>query len=355
MSSKLAAAAAAASNSSEEGPAIGQKAMPKVQAHVKNSTGATFAAGGAGATPTVAAAAKPKPSAPAAAAPARNASLAPILIRSAAAAAAASSAAPVLVSQGAAVAAGTAVKKPPAKPTAAASAAAATELTGGPAASALVDKKVKKAVVIGVPGDSPQMAEASLTRELKDRLTGGKERLELIKPVTVRAGAGEATVPNNKFEEGMSRVGDNEYRPLSSASFPDFIIQTFSQYSPYLQRVIKEGAAAAEEAAAEGEGAKNDCDSIKKKNMEDVSKVLDAFVNEKQANIPAIIKRIDPTITEMIEKLKGKKIPFDETKVISYVNSSSSTLEFFKDDVDKIFLADGGDAAPAASTNRWSS
>ena len=37
-----------------------------------------------------------------------------------------------------------------------------------------------------------------------------------------------------------------------------------------LKDAMEEGAAAAEEAAAEGEGAKNDCDSIKKKNMEDV-------------------------------------------------------------------------------------
>jgi len=35
------------------------------------------------------------------------------------------------------------------------------------------------------------------------------------------------------------------YRPITSASFPDFIVQTYSQYSPYLQRVLKEGVSAA--------------------------------------------------------------------------------------------------------------
>jgi len=35
------------------------------------------------------------------------------------------------------------------------------------------------------------------------------------------------------------------YRPISSASFSDFIVQTYNQYSPMLQRVLREGAAAA--------------------------------------------------------------------------------------------------------------
>jgi len=220
--------------------------MAKPKAPVINKTAGSFtAAGGAGAKPKGTAAGGAGLAKPPAAAPARNQSLDPIITKSAAPAAAASSAAPVLVSQGAAVAAGTAVKKPPAKPTAGASAAATAEVAGGPAPSALVDKKVKPAVVIGVPGDAPLMAEADLTGELKARLTGTKERLDIIKPVTVKAGDGEATVANNKFVEGMPHVADNEYRPISSASFPDFIIQAFNQYSPYLQRVLTEGRAAA--------------------------------------------------------------------------------------------------------------
>jgi hypothetical protein len=198
MSSKLAAAAAADSNSSDEKP-IGGKAMAKVQAPVADKTGGIFA-GAASAKPKVAAAA----SAPPAAAPARNASLAPILRRPAATAAAASSAVPVLVSQGAAATGSKPPAKPPAKPTAAATAAAAVEVAGGPAASALVDKKVKPAVVIGVPGDAPLMAEAGLTGELKARLTGTKERLDIITPVMISNASGESVVPSNKYVAGPS-------------------------------------------------------------------------------------------------------------------------------------------------------
>jgi hypothetical protein len=242
MSSKLAAAAAADSNSSDEKP-IGKKSMAKVQAPVADKTGGVFA-GAASAKPKVAAAASAPPPA---AAPARNASLAPILRRPAATAAAASSAAPVLVSQGAAATGSKPPAKPPAKPTAAATAAAAVEVAGGPAVSALVDKKVKPAVVIGVPGDAPLMAEAGLTGELKARLTGTKERLDIITPVMISNASGESVVPSNKYVAGPStdRVVRNEYRPISSASFPDFIIQAFNQYSPYLQRVLTEGRAAA--------------------------------------------------------------------------------------------------------------
>jgi hypothetical protein len=35
------------------------------------------------------------------------------------------------------------------------------------------------------------------------------------------------------------------YRPISSAAFSDFIVQTYNQYSPMLQRILREGAAAA--------------------------------------------------------------------------------------------------------------
>ena len=83
-----------------------------------------------------------------------------------------------------------------------------------------------------------------------------------------------------------------------------------------LKEDIKNAQDAAAAAAAEGPKAeedKNDCDSVKNKNLKDVAAILDAFVNEKQANIPAIFNRMsDPKIIEIKTKLQGRKIEVNE-------------------------------------------
>jgi len=83
---------------------------------------------------------------------------------------------------------------------------------------------VKKAMAIAkipLPEDAPLMTsdEFRAAADLKKRIVG-------IDPVEAKP------VPA-------------EYRPITSAAFPDFVIQTYRRFSPYLQRFIKEGAAAA--------------------------------------------------------------------------------------------------------------
>jgi len=84
----------------------------------------------------------------------------------------------------------------------------------------IAGKRGRKEKEIPLPADAPIMAsdEFKLATDLKKRIQG-------TDPVQAKPADG--------------------YRPITSASFPDFIVQTYSQYSPYLQRVLKEGAAAA--------------------------------------------------------------------------------------------------------------
>jgi hypothetical protein len=71
-----------------------------------------------------------------------------------------------------------------------------------------------------VPVEGPHLEDDELTVTLKQRIAG-------TDPVQAKPGKAEG------------------YRPITSADFPDFVVQTYEQYSPYIQRVLKEGAAAA--------------------------------------------------------------------------------------------------------------
>ena len=85
----------------------------------------------------------------------------------------------------------------------------------------IAGRRGPKTKEIPLPADAPLMPA--------DEFKGAidlKKRIQGVDPVQAKPGA-------------------NGYRPITSAAFPDFIVQTYQQYSPYLQRVIKEGKEAA--------------------------------------------------------------------------------------------------------------
>jgi hypothetical protein len=79
---------------------------------------------------------------------------------------------------------------------------------------------IKTSLGIGLPADAPIMPREEFTTDLKKRIVGTDPVQAKPDPV-------------------------DGYRPITSVTFPDFIIQTYNRFSPYLQRVLKEGAAAA--------------------------------------------------------------------------------------------------------------
>lgn len=81
-------------------------------------------------------------------------------------------------------------------------------------------QSIQKSLGVGLPADAPIMEREDFTTELKKRIVG-------VDPVQAKPDPAEG------------------YRPITSVTFPDFIIQTYNRFSPYLQRVLKEGAAAA--------------------------------------------------------------------------------------------------------------
>ena len=101
-----------------------------------------------------------------------------------------------------------------------------TEKAEADAEEAAVEVKAIKASLSGkrgakaipLPADAPLVSE--FTTDLKKRIYGSD-------PVVAKPAAAEG------------------YRPITSASFPDFMLQTYRQFSPYLQRVLKEGKEAA--------------------------------------------------------------------------------------------------------------
>ena len=85
----------------------------------------------------------------------------------------------------------------------------------------IAGKRGSRQKEIPLPADAPLMPA--------DEFKGAidlKKRIQGVDPVKAKPGA-------------------DGYRPITSATFPDFIVQTYQQYSPYLQRVIKEGKEAA--------------------------------------------------------------------------------------------------------------
>jgi len=105
----------------------------------------------------------------------------------------------------------------------------------------------RAAKAIPLPADTPLLASSDFTTDLKKRIYGADP--VLATPLTFASGI---SIAKNQFTEDVKAVMGNpvttgEYRPITSAFFPDFILQTYMQFSPYLQRVLKEG----KEAAAE--------------------------------------------------------------------------------------------------------
>ena len=118
-----------------------------------------------------------------------------------------------------------------------------SELAAGPVpytalaakAGPAIVKKVAVMKPIPLPADAPLLAKADFNEEMKKRFKGPE-------PVQAKPAEIKAIVDAKK---GLQTV--YPYRPITSRSFSSFITQTFSQYSPYLERVLRDGAAAAAE------------------------------------------------------------------------------------------------------------
>ena len=97
---------------------------------------------------------------------------------------------------------------------------------------------VKKTVTlkpIPLPADAPLLAKEDFNEALKKRFKGPE-------PVQAKPAEITAIVDTKKGPQAVF-----PYRPVTSAAFSDFITQTYSQYSPYLLRVLRDGVAAAAE------------------------------------------------------------------------------------------------------------
>ena len=89
----------------------------------------------------------------------------------------------------------------------------------------VVLKGRKKKAQIPLPAEAPMLTAEDLTEQLKKRIVGKNP----VKAV------GQTYDLNDKL------IAAEEYRPITSADFPDFMIQSYAQYSPHLQRLLKEG------------------------------------------------------------------------------------------------------------------
>ena len=89
----------------------------------------------------------------------------------------------------------------------------------------VVLKGRKKKAQIPLPAEAPMLTADDLTEQLKKRIVGKNP----VKAV------GQTYDLNDKL------IAAEEYRPITSADFPDFMIQSYAQYSPHLQRLLKEG------------------------------------------------------------------------------------------------------------------
>ena len=83
----------------------------------------------------------------------------------------------------------------------------------------------KRMHTIPLPDDAPLMNDEDLTEQLKKRIVGKNP----VKAV------------GQTFDLQDKLIAAEEYRPITSAEFPDFMIQSYAQYSPHLQRLLKEG------------------------------------------------------------------------------------------------------------------
>ena len=88
-----------------------------------------------------------------------------------------------------------------------------------------VIKGTRRKVQIPLPEDAPIMESVDLTEQLKKRIVGKNP----VKAV------------GQTFDLHDKLIAVDEYRPITSAEFPDFMIQSYVQYSPHLQRLLKEG------------------------------------------------------------------------------------------------------------------
>jgi hypothetical protein len=87
-------------------------------------------------------------------------------------------------------------------------------------------KGKKRASMVKLPDDAPIMIDDDFTEQLKKKIVGKNP----VKAV------------GQTFDLQDNLIAAEEYRPITSAEFPDFMIQSYAQYSPHIQRLRKEGA-----------------------------------------------------------------------------------------------------------------
>ena len=91
---------------------------------------------------------------------------------------------------------------------------------------------------IALPADAPLLAKEDFTEELKKRFKGPD-------PAQVKPDGIAAIIDPKKGSQTVI-----PYRPVTSAAFSDFITQTYSQYSPYLIRILQNKTAGMSDAEA---------------------------------------------------------------------------------------------------------
>ena len=126
-----------------------------------------------------------------------------------------------------------------------------------PAKAGPVLVKVQAAIKpIPLPADAPILEKADLTQALKERFKGPDPAL--VQPEGIPAVIDSSKIPHKVVP----------YRPVTSAAFSDFITQTYSQYSPYLIRILQNktaGMSDADAIAAAAEPKEVDQDACKKR------------------------------------------------------------------------------------------
>jgi len=95
---------------------------------------------------------------------------------------------------------------------------------------------------IPLPAEAPIMRPEEFTGSIREKLN----KKELAAETPVRLANGDIQSKTMPVLAKNPVISSNEYVPVNSPGLTDFVVQTYSQYSKYLLRILKEGKAAAD-------------------------------------------------------------------------------------------------------------